>query len=269
MKYLFWNTAKNSINDILIEIVKNYSIDIICLAEYEDNIIDLIKKLSSNHYDYFHIPQIACRRIQIITKYKPGQIQHYPETSYYTIKKLPHDTLGYQMLICVHLPSKLHMDEQGYLALTNQLRRDIEDAESQANNNNTIVVGDFNINPFESSMVSAHSLHAIPSRKTASRLERRIYGQNYSMFYNPMWNLFGDFEETPGTYYYSASKHLCYFWNIFDQVIVRPSIADCIAKNSLKIITNIKDINLSSTNGNPNKTFSDHYPLYFEIKKEV
>ena len=39
-----------------------------------------------------------------------------------------------------------------------------------------------------------------------------------------MWNLFGDFDSPHGTYYYGGSSTNNTFWNIYDQVIIRPGL---------------------------------------------
>ena len=45
------------------------------------------------------------------------------------------------------------------------------------------------------------------------------------MFYNPMWNLLGDAQEPYGTYYYAGNGHpINTYWNIYDQVIIRPAL---------------------------------------------
>ena len=47
MKYLFWNTHKNSdINDVLCELIVENDISMVCLAEYTAEADELIKKLS-------------------------------------------------------------------------------------------------------------------------------------------------------------------------------------------------------------------------------
>ena len=41
-------------------------------------------------------------------------------------------------------------------------------------------------------------------------------------FYNPMWGHFGDaLDGPPGSYYDARSEAVAYFWNVFDQVLIR------------------------------------------------
>ena len=93
------------------------------------------------------------------------------------------------------------------------------------------------MNPFEPGVVAAGGLHAVMSREVASRRVNRDQGRNYPFFYNPMWNHFGDANsETAGSYFYNASEHVSYYWNVFDQVLIRPELAEKFDPNSLQIL---------------------------------
>lgn len=131
-------------------------------------------------------------------------------------------------------------------------------------NRNTLVMGDFNVNPFEASMVNADTLHALSSKRIAKKASRIVYEDSYDMFYNPMWNKLGD-ENGDGTYYYNSSQITNYYWHIFDQFIVRPEIADRINTKDIKIITEIGEYVLKKKSGIPDKGISDHFPLYFRL----
>lgn len=88
------------------------------------------------------------------------------------------------------------------------------------------------------------------------------------MFYNPMWNLFGDFSYPPGTYYHNGSEPVNSFWNIYDQVMIRPGMKKCFVEKSLKIITDMQKYSLVDKLKHPRKDISDHLPIVFEIKEE-
>ena len=57
--------------------------------------------------------------------------------------------------------------------------------EQQAGHPRTVLVGDFNMNPFESGMVGAAALHSAMSRQVWSRGSRTVKGHEYPFFYNP------------------------------------------------------------------------------------
>src|ERR1019366_9368104 len=93
----------------------------------------------------------------------------------------------------------------------------IDEVEVSEGHQRTILLGDMNMNPFEAGMVIAGGLHAVMSRRVASRMTRLVQKQRYKFFYNPMWNHLGDHGDTCGTFYYEGAEHLCYYWNLFDQ----------------------------------------------------
>ena len=87
------------------------------------------------------------------------------------------------------------------------------------------------------------------------------------MFYNPMWNLFGDFSFPPGSYYYRGNEVINSFWNIYDQVMIRPCIRDFFIDSELKILCETKNRKLIDKNNHPSKKISDHLPIIFEIRE--
>ncbi len=267
MNYLFWNTNKNKdINTILKSIIIENNCDVVGLAEYEDNINELIKALYKDGYNFYKLDQMGCKRIQIITKFKPNQIKVRYDKDKYTIKTIPHKTHTEINVVFLHLQSKTNDEhDEGRNFELSQIKSNLEEIEQKYNNKKSIILGDFNMNPFERPMVSAGGIHSLNSSRETKKGERVVGGYNFSMFYNPMWNLFGDRLKPEGTYYYNKSQHVNYFWNIFDQVIIRPELIEYFDIEKLKIITGVSEMSLLNKNGKPNKKFSDHLPLFFNI----
>lgn len=147
------------------------------------------------------------------------------------------------------------------------LSKGIKEAENRAGHSKTVVVGDLNVNPFEPPIVGAHGLHAVMSRRVAMRNMRRVQNKEYRFFYNPMWRHFGERTDgPPGTYYYGSSGYVTYFWNIFDQVLVRPDLIQHFPDDQLRILTSIGETTLIGANGQPNKDVaSDHLPMIFKL----
>ena len=100
--------------------------------------------------------------------------------------------------------------------------------EDKIGHDRSIVLGDFNSNPFESPIASALGMNAVISRAIAQSDPRRMLNQRYPYFYNPMWNLYGDEPRSsaPATYYYRGSDPHELYWHMLDQVLIRPSIAE-------------------------------------------
>ena len=131
-----------------------------------------------------------------------------------------------------------------------------------------IVLGDFNMNPFEPGMIKANGFHGPMSSEVAERGSRTVQKRDYAYFYNPTWSLFGDLnKDVSGTYYYQRAEHICYEWNVFDQVLIRPSMVSNFVKGSLEIIQDDSVTSLVTNRNVPNKIiYSDHLPLFFTLK---
>lgn len=263
MKYFFWNTHKEKVNKLLESIILKNMYDIVILAEYEDNIDELIDKLYEKDMEYKNISISRDERITFLTNQK--NFRSAFSEQYFTIRlfKLSQDDTK---IICgLHLPGQGYAEDGDRRVILQEIVEKIEKLEDKYKTKKTIILGDFNANPFENCMIEATGLHSVSSSFIAKKICRKIKGKTYNMFYNPMWNKFGDFEGTPGTYYYRKAVVREVFWNIFDQVVIRPQVIDKFKKESLNIITEIDDKLLIGSN---KIIISDHLPLEFEIEEE-
>jgi hypothetical protein len=145
----------------------------------------------------------------------------------------------------------------------------IAKAENDAGHKNTIIIGDLNMNPFEDAMVAADGFHAMMDTNIAMKETRTVRGQKFDFFYNPMWSRLGDNSPGPsGTYYYNAGgSAINYYWNTFDQVLIRPELIEFFDHNRLKILTEIGGQSLMKKQA-IDSDFSDHLPLIVTLDVE-
>lgn len=263
MNVFFWNTNKNeSINTVINEIVLEYDISLIVLAEYVADADELISTMLKNGIVLKQYEKI-CERITIFGTLK--NLEPKFDDGHSTIKVINNKDI----LCCIHLNSKIYGDNENQRnILINRFISEIQRVEKELNTENTIIVGDLNINPFDSSCIDARYIHGIPIFEDADRRKRKILEETFYMFYNPMWNFLGDFTKPYGTYYHSGNDTVNTFWNIYDQVIIRPAMRKRFVDSSLKIITRTEKRFLLDANGHPNKNISDHLPIIFEITEE-
>jgi len=82
-----------------------------------------------------------------------------------------------------------------------------------------------------------------------------------------MWSYFGDISSGPaGTYYYDTGTQVNFFWNMFDQVLIRPDLLDAFQNEEIKILTEVRGNSLLANSGRPDISFgSDHLPILFRL----
>ena len=169
------------------------------------------------------------------------------------------------LLVAAHLSSKLFQDSDDQALTSTRFARIIDEQERALGHSRTVVVGDLNMNPFEVGVVGGDALHAVMDKQTVLKISRVIGGQERRFFYNPMWGRLGDGSHgPPGTYYRQSSKQVNYFWNTFDQVLLRPELIPRFDDEELEVVTEIGATSLLTENGIPNLSVgSDHLPLVF------
>jgi len=271
MNILFWNTYGNSnksnINDSLFELISENKCDLIVLAEYNHDIKKLCHSLNIQTTKEYHpIPSNGgCERIIGLIN-KKYRISILNEQTRYQIIKI--ETSYYQLLIAmIHNTSKFQLSDDAQRENLRIFHQDIIEQEEKHTTRNTLVIGDFNANPFESSCVAANSLHAIPYINEVKNPTRIVQEKKYQKFYNPTWKFFSKREIPYTTYYCNKSDLYSIYWNIFDQVVIRPELIDAFVDESLCIISETRNHKLLERN-KPNKVnYSDHLPLFLKLEE--
>lgn len=277
---LFWNTNINSkncndiernsrIEDAIVQLTIDMQCDIIVLAEYNIETIGLCNKLSLKNRDFEEDVIIQDSRIKVISD-KLLEKELIRDNKYYVIQNFMKNAHSF-LLAGVHFPSKLYTNPGDIRLVGGDFSRDMLESEKEVMHKNTIIVGDFNANPFEELMTDAGYIHAIYDATAVENKKYRIvYEKERQMFYNPMWNFLGDFNESMGTYYSDTGKAEKFYWNIFDQVIISADVIKAFLKESLTIITKVQYISFVKKDKHPDsKMYSDHLPIYFSIKEDL
>ena len=252
-----------TINQYIIDLILENKIDIIVLAEYKDNGQKLIYDLIQKGIFMKKYITSGCDRIKMFGTIK--NVLPANQNKYYSIQIIDN-----KYILCgMHLPSRIYSDHKEKRNIViDTIISDVNELEHRYKIENTILLGDMNENPYETGCINATKFHGIPSGDDAKRGSRKIMSRTFKMFYNPMWNLFGDFSYPPGTYYYNGNESDSSFWNIYDQVMIRPSMRDLFVDQSLKIVFETQNHSLIDKFKHPQKSISDHLPIVFEIKEE-
>jgi len=186
---LFWNVGRLSRHTLIARLARANDVDVILLAEVADEPIDLLKELNKTRANYFFSPGIGNTKILAFTRFSDQFFRPCAETDRLTIRRLALPGLEEILLAVVHFPSKLHWSERSQAMECTELGAEIRKEEEIAGHQRTILVGDLNMNPFESGMVSAAGLHAVMDPRIARDGSRVVQGREYPFFYNPMWGL--------------------------------------------------------------------------------
>jgi hypothetical protein len=268
LTFLFWNLNRKPLLESIVRLVERHRVDLLVLAECPTPPATMLTALNPPGSAEFHLPFSACEKVALYTRFSSQFAKAVEEDDHFTIQRLALPARPEVTLVAAHLPSKLYRRDVSQHFDSVRFARAIEAAEGRIGDRRTVVVGDLNMNPFEPGIVAADGLHAVMTKERAARGSRTVAGQQYAFFYNPMWSHFGDgLEGPPGTYHYSSAEPVCYFWNIFDQVLVRPELLDSFRNDDLTILSDDGTISFVGSDGVPDATLaSDHLPVLFRLR---
>ncbi|MDM8551509.1 endonuclease/exonuclease/phosphatase family protein [Desulfobacterales bacterium HSG2] len=270
INFLFWNLRGKPLKEHVTTLCREHEVDILILAESNIPQAELLDMLNKNEVSKFEAPHDLSKKLRFYVKFPAEYFKSVRDERNIAIRKLELPNVWDILIVAVHLPSKLYLDSENQTLMCPRYADLIRKAESKVGHCRTLVVGDFNMNPFENGVVNSEGFHALMDRRLTIKKSRKVWGVKRQFFYNPMWGKMSDSSEgPPGTYYYRKSVPLCYIWNTFDQVLLRPELLDFFSNDHLKVIDNISGTPLLSKTGIPDKkSFSDHLPLFFKLQIE-
>jgi len=259
LNILTYNTKGRNLSDIICEIVSDYNIDIIVVNEPEADPINLLLKLNFKK-SVFNYNADGCKHVNIYSKFNKPQfvcVKEFQRTTGWLFKT----PLTEFVLIGTHYYDKFYNDEKVQFVKINRLVSEIEEIENLVKTDKVILTGDLNLNPYDEPAYMSNGLNALSCAEVVTRNKSR---EGRKTFYNPSWNLLGDKESSPGTYYLASLAKL--YWNVIDQVLVRPNAIPIFRKDSLKIINKTSKRSLIKPSGIIDGQYSDHLPITFKLE---
>lgn len=253
---------------LVAELAHERSLDVIFLLECE---IPYPSLLAAFAEDPTYFPVVSADRFKVLARFDPilmERLEPPVPSDRYDIWRLTLPLQEDVLVSVVHGLDKRNNSEDKQALLMQQLVAALSYFEGKVGHDRTIVLGDFNANPFDSPVASVVGMNAVLSRTIAQRKPRRIASERYPFFYNPMWNLFGDepLGSAPASYYYNGSDTHELYWHMLDQVLIRPSLVARFDVSALEIVTVVRGTALSRPRGKPDREqFSDHFPVVFEV----
>lgn len=265
--FLFWNVNKKPIAHLIATIAVEHSIDILILAESEIGIAKLLVALNDNQSQKYSLTFSPNERLLVLTRFPGDCISPLLDAGGLSVRQVTPPVGLEILLVGAHLSSKLFQHSVDQALTATRLARTIEEQEARVRHRRTLVVGDLNMNPFEPGVAGGEALHAVMDKQTALKVSRVISGEPRLFFYNPMWGRLGDgLKGPPGTYYRQSSEQVTYFWNTYDQVLLRPELVERFRDEDLKVLTAAGSVSLLTSKGTPNSAAaSDHLPIMFSL----
>jgi len=269
---------------VLAEVVNENNIDIVVLQEAFGNVVNTTLNSQVAQYEEIVAPSnIIENGVRIFLKkstFQHSLLQRHFRNKLVLVHLKKIVGLEEFNIAAVHLHSKVGNSERQQLWKNLPIVNKIKDFEKKVSNNNrTILVGDFNHNPYENNLLDPYILNCTDSKKVITTLTSNPISKSRDtdFWYNPMWNLLGDYDFTNGNErvtgtYFRYTEDETPIWNLFDGFILRSSIMDRVDYNQSSILTKtnttpfLKPFTIGKGDSLINEQISDHLPIKFTLK---
>ena len=263
----FWNLGRKKHLPTLVDFIADNGVEILIVAEQEFETAELIHAFAEQTGRNLYSPESIEARVRFYSVFPADLFRPVADDAHVSIKEY-RPMVGESLLLAgVHLASKLFQREFDQPFEARRLMERIEEAEALVGHDRTVVLGDFNMNPFEPGMVSSEALHGVMDRRVAAKGARTVNEVSRRYFYNPMWALMGDHGSAAlGTFFLGSGSYTHYFWHTFDQVLLRPSLLAAFKEEGLRIVEAVGRRSLLAKNGpGLDRKISDHLPILLKL----
>jgi endonuclease/exonuclease/phosphatase (EEP) superfamily protein YafD len=260
LRIIFWNVKGKNLNNFVCAIATSTNADVVILNENSVEIGETLKDLQNNVSRDFYCPQAGPKkRFHCFSRNHNLDLSEVHDGSRTSVRKLQigsHRTL----LALVHGVDVRNYDAETRQSVAQSLADEMRFVRQQQRISNLVLLGDFNMNPYDSVMNLAQGMNAMMTRSCIERGSRRFLDKDYDFYYNPMWSLLGDNTAGPAGTVYDISGQGPYGWSMFDQVIIHHSVVNLF--HSVQILTEAGNEALMTEKGRPDaKKASDHFPI--------
>lgn len=260
MRILFWNVNGKDLTDHLCNIVKAHTVDVIVLNECKVSINETLRRLKSRVERSFLLPpSMSRKRFHCFIRnpvFDMSEI-HLGFRASFRKLKLPSEVV---VLGLVHGLDIRNNDAEIRQSAMQALAEEMRFVQQEHKIAKLVMLGDFNVNPFDRGMNIASGLNAMMTRECVVNKTRSFHGKHYDFYYNPMWSLLGDLSDGPAGTIYDTSNQGPYGWNMLDQVIIHHALVESF--EGVQILTAAGSTSLLTPSGRPSTAVgSDHLPL--------
>jgi exonuclease III len=273
-RFLFWNYrySESDREELLARLVHHEGIDVVILAESSCDPKVLVDRLCSAGRTYHPLPLPSpYQRFQFFAGYTDEVVRDSRDHN--RLYLLDFQAPGHPNIIlgAVHLESGLHLERTERHSRSAQLARLVREMQIDRDHARTIIVGDFNLNPFDDGMIFTEGFGAMMTKSLVKK-SAITQGGRFKRFYNPIWTRLGreTDEGPPGTYYWDNHRPTNIYWNYLDQVLVGHDLLDHFPDSRFRILTSIPGNDgprqlIRSTEQHWKVDVSDHLPLIFDV----
>jgi exonuclease III len=171
LTFLFWNINQKPLPETVLQMVEEYQVDVLLLAESRLKPEDLspLQYCAKRVKIDVAMPR---ERVQIFTQQDSKYITEVEEGPRHTIRMVRLPDRDEIILVGVHLGDKQNNNRESQYMEIPEIIKEIRGRETIEQHRRTVVLGDFNMNPYETGMVSARGFHATMTRQKAMSNEQ-------------------------------------------------------------------------------------------------
>ncbi|MGL4401912.1 MAG: endonuclease/exonuclease/phosphatase family protein [Luteolibacter sp.] len=265
-RIVFWNLNRKSLTTLVTELVQVNEADVLILAECSAPAETTLEALRLHVDPMFFMPRYNSNgRFHCYCRNSELDLTEVHSGFRTSVRKLRIGSTS-ALLGIVHGVDIRNYDPESRQAAAQALVDEVSFVKNEQDNNRLILMGDFNMNPYDRGMNLPMGFNAMMTKTCVEREQRTFLGKKYDLYYNPMWSLFGDGTAGPAGTCYNTSNQGPYGWSMLDQVILNYSIVPSFG--GVQILTHAGNHCLIDAKGRPNASVaSDHLPILVEIKK--
>ena len=167
MKILFWNLKRNNIASYIIDVLEELNIDILICAEFQG--LDLKELLKSIPFFRIADTKGACEKVILLHRDNIQVVCSQAQSRYAIFTCQCNESVFH--ICALHLQDKSHSSYHDRAITIGQIIPDIDKVEKDTKISRTMIIGDFNVSPFDDEMSAKELFNAVMFKELIEKTE--------------------------------------------------------------------------------------------------
>ncbi len=170
MNILFWNLKRHNLKKHIKTCLLENQIDLAVFAEHDQ--VDFYELTSELESQFHYIEGMGgCEKLALLVANGiTGAVRR--EQNRYALYSIKCNSIDY-ILVGVHLQDRMNCDAAQRIATIGRLKNDIQNLEVSSRCKRTIIVGDFNANPYDPELLQMDAFNAVLFKELIKKSETR------------------------------------------------------------------------------------------------
>jgi hypothetical protein len=173
IRILYWNIHKKDLSEAVSILANDLDADVIVLLEHPGDPGPTMLLLQQQVDPDFAVPSYSNTRFVVFSRLPFPHFEEVFYSSRFSIRRFRHEGIC-ALLAIIHGPDPINYDMDARTSFACEMMRDLRQAMKENQTTKVVIIGDFNLNPYDAAMNQATGFNAMMTKSCVAKGTRKL-----------------------------------------------------------------------------------------------